>query len=121
MGTPTESEKLLAQALEVIERQRSALASPNAQQQQAPVAVTMNSPPQDLGSIREKLVNHELRIEILEGQHEKTENKSYSDLQDELKRYKDSSSHWTRYAITAVVTLFTGGLLLWLGKLLGKG
>lgn len=62
----------------------------------------------------------EQRLARLEEGEERVGERSYADLKEELKRAKDAQQHWGRYIIASLVTLFIGGLMLWLGKLAGK-
>jgi len=65
-----------------------------------------------------QLADHEKRLQALEGEQKSHSQRSFVDMEKELERYRSGQTHWTRYVITAVVTLISGGLLLLLGSLI---
>lgn len=61
-----------------------------------------------------------LRLEKLEALVASSERDAVADLKAELQRERDDKRSWGRYVITAVVTLFSGALLLLLGKIISQ-
>ena len=61
-----------------------------------------------------------LRIDKLEALVASSERDTVADLKAELQRERDDKRSWWRYVVTAVVTLFSGALLLLLGKVISQ-
>ena len=60
-----------------------------------------------------------MRVSALETAKEQARQERHAEMETELARYKASEQHWVRYVVTAIVTLVSGGLLLYVGKVLG--
>lgn len=57
----------------------------------------------------------ERRVGGLEGENDKLSQQSAADLREQLKKAQEAPQYWSRYVITAVVTLISGAVLLLIG------
>lgn len=60
------------------------------------------------------------RVEVLENAGQESKDASVAELREQLRRAQDTTTHWSRYVVTALVAFVTGAGLLLLGKFVGK-